>query len=251
VARLIGRLRTGDAMQIDGTRYRVSGFAWLAAPDGSRWCEWLLVPSMLSTTDAMATDRHCWLSDGAGERPYLWRPLDGAKAPPLGDLRPGSTHVLEGKRFRVSERDSALAERIDGDLGDDLRTGDRFDYVELQTTGHMISVEWDALGVDVYAGRGVSRGQVEQWAAAAGTRLPMAAAVVNARSKATSESDSSSILTAVIMVPILLLALMMESCDRDDDCYRRYNAQTAQYETVCEDGIRRSGGRSFGGWGGK
>lgn len=251
MARLIGRLKTGDALRIDGTRYRVSGFAWLAAPDGSRWCEWLLVPSTLSTANAMATDRHCWLSDGADERPCLWRALDGAKAPSVAELRPGSTHTLEGKRYRVDERDSANVEHTDGDLGDDMRTGDRFDYAQLQATGQTISVEWNATGVDVHTGRGVSRGQVEQWAIAAGTRLPMAAAVVNARPKTTSQSDSSSIITAVIMVPIFLLALMMESCDRDDDCHRRYNPQTAQYETVCDDGIRRSGGRSFGGWGGK
>lgn len=251
MARLIGRLKTGDALLIEGARHRVSGFVWLAAPDGTRWCEWLLVPDGTTPADAIAAQRHSWLSDGADDRPYLWRALDASRVPTATALRQGSSHLVEGKRFRVGERDSASVERIDGDVGGDMRVGARFDYADLETTGQTLSVEWDGEGVDAYLGRGVSRGQVEHWAIAAGTRLPSVVVSAAPRSTVSKSSDTESTITAIIMVPIFLLAVMLESCDRDDDCRQRYNPQTGQYETVCSDGVRSSGGRSFGGWGGK
>lgn len=251
MARLTGRLKTGDALLIEGARYRVCGFAWFAAPDGSRWCEWLLVPDGIPPGEAIAAQRHCWLSDGADERPHLWRAAEPSGVPAVAGLRLGSSHVVHGKRFRVSERDTAIVERVDGDVGGDVRAGARFDYAALETTGQTLSVEWDGAGVDAYLGRAVSRGQVEQWAIAAGTRLSPLPVSVRPQSTVSKPSDSGSVVAAIIMVPLVVLALMLESCDRDDDCHQRYNPQTGQYETVCRDGVRSSGGRSFGGWGGK
>lgn len=256
-----GALCIDDRLAIDGIEYRVAGMMALREPaDGpdDAWQEWLLVPGAVRPADAIAAQRHRWLSYETGSGVILWSPID---------LPNGCTPETLGReqRFRHGGRDYAVDERyrmvvdsVAGDVGDDATRGESFDAVDLKSGTRRLSVEWNERGVDATLGMRIGDHDLIGWSNAADGKL-------SARNRALGDSRGGALrfgaqenvgdgtswnwISAVAIAGFAGLVILLDRCD--DDCRQQQNPATGRYETVCDDGMHSHRGRSFGSWGGK
>lgn len=257
MSRLFNALREGDVLFLDGTHYVATGRMVLRAPDGEMWTEWLLAPRGLDATQALQARRHRWLvrEDEAGMS--LWSPTDLPAGFTLDELDRQTRFSHEGKLYAVIERDHYEVARVYGDVGDDVRPGERVDYVDLRSAQALLSVEWNDRGADACLGKRVGDHLLAQWSKAADSQLAARAGATALSSSGTrtgtveNASGSPSWVGWVFGGIIFSFILLAERCDGTEDCYTRVNPTTGQSERVCEDGVRSRSGRSHGGWGGK
>lgn len=252
-------LRIDDALAIEGERYQVRGCVTLATPDGDRWNEWLLAPATEPVDLAIAQHRQRWLSFDDGEA-WLWTPVSTPPDKVVTRFEEGDSLTFDGLRYRVVDSDQARVQQLRGDTGADYRVGDSFPYLELIAGQRAMTIEWGDGDIDACLGECIDEQKFLQWAQAAGTDLRARRsrpAPGNHRERLPEErrgvlqhfrrNGVSLLCCALLGLPLLALS----GCDDDDDCYRRYNKKTQQYERHCDGGLRHRSSRSYGGWGGK
>jgi hypothetical protein len=253
-------LRVGDAMCIDAVEYVASGHLTLRTSDGDEWREWLLVPRGVAPAEAVRSERHRWLSREPGEGLRLWTPIALPPALDPARLKPGQSQRFRDRDYRVEDRYRFHATAMFGDVGGDAAPQEAFDGVDLRGGPLQLSIEWNARSTDATLGRQVGSHELIQWSRQAGGKFAERVGAATTR-KATAartfdKQNPTSFFTAdatlwqwVAGAVMVLLIVALESCD--DDCERRTNPATGQYQTYCDDGMHSSGHRNFGSWGGK
>lgn len=262
MANAFASLRVGDPFFFDGTEYLASGKLRLRADDGTQWTEWLLVPRRTRAADAIREHRHRWLSREEGKGLHKWSPVEL----PAG-FSPDA--LAEASTFRHADRDYKCVARYTfevveahGDLGN-TAAGGRFQAVDLRGGQKRLCIDWNALETEALIGRHIGDHDLVRWSKDAGGGLasrirtgtghPASARPASQTTLARSMLDRAGQRMGGWTVGALVIALIvgLQSCDDDRDCRQQYNAATGTYDTVCERGMRSSGGRSHGGWGGK
>jgi hypothetical protein len=260
MANAFASLKTGDPFFFDSTEYLASGSLRLRADDGTQWAEWLLVPRRMRAADAIRERRHRWLSREDGKGLHVWSPVELP-----GGFSPDA--LAEASSFRLADRDYRVVERYafdvveaHGDLGGNA-AGGRFQAVDLRGGQKMLCIDWNASGTEALLGRHIGDHDLLRWSKEAGgglasrirTQHPASNKLANQAIHAGSALDRKGQGIGGWTVGAIIIALIvaLQSCDDDRDCRQQYNAATGTYDTVCERGLRSSGGRSHGGWGGK
>jgi Domain of unknown function (DUF4178) len=262
VSKAFNAIEQGDVLQINEVRYFAAGKVTMQTPDGSTWEEWLLCPAQLKPENAIAGLNHKWLAADQEHGLTLWSPANIAQQHSLDALGRGKIITINGTNYKATEVDEARVIHYIGDLGGDCTVGDKFSYADMRGNGTlMLSIEWNQTEQEAMFGRRVPDAEIYKWAKAAGKniigRIPLTSYKKNnfssssATSSLNSDSESMGPLGWLITAAVFTFAVMLESCDGDDNCYQRMNSTTNQYETVCEDGVRTRNGRGFSGWGGK
>ncbi|MGH8049939.1 MAG: DUF4178 domain-containing protein, partial [Arenimonas sp.] len=187
----------------------------------------------------------------------LWSPASPDSTLPTGQINHGQTISFGGKDYRASDVDEARVLHCSGDVGGECVVGDRFSYADLRGPGsQLLSIEWDASGKEAMRGRRVPDAEILKWAKAAGNDLMGRMSLtsykaISASSTRSSEDSELGVLGWIGGIAVFGLAVLLESCDGEDNCYQRLNPTTNQYETVCDNGVRSRSGRGATGWGGK
>lgn len=259
MARVFEVLKPGDLVLIEGTTYAARGRMTLRTPDQTTWNEWLLVPERMGSADAIERGQHRWLAREDSTGLTLWWPTELASKPDPSRLSRGDRLTHGGRDYRLLERDEMRVVALSGDVGGDAAVGEQFEYLDLQSGLSLMTVEWNARGVDVCVGRRIGDHELVQWTNSAGNNLLSrtrgSAASLSVRKPAVASSFGEGLgekfIGYVIVIPLVILMVMLEDCSGPDDCRQRVNPQTGQTEQVCEGGIRGRSGRGFGGWGGK
>lgn len=256
----------GDALQINEVRYFAAGKVSLQTPDGSVWDEWLLCPAQLRPKDAIASLNHKWLASDYELGLTLWSAANIAQQHSLETLRSGKTITINGTVYKATEVDEARVIHCIGDVGEDCKVGDRYSFADMRGNGTLLlSIEWNQSEQESMFGRRVPDAEIYKWAKAAGNdimgRVPLTtyrtksfssgSAVSGSYSNSNSNSESMGPLGWVLSIAAFGLAILLESCDGEENCYQRLNEKTNQYETVCDNGVRSRSGRGGSGWGGK
>jgi hypothetical protein len=249
-------LKLGDALMINDVLYFAAGKVTLRTPDDSVWNEWLLCPKKLTAANALESFNYKWLAYDAELGLTLWSPANLSTQIDVNTLSKGKTIAINGDKYRAIEIDEARVIECIGDVGDDCKAGEKFFYADMRGAGTvMLSLEWNSSGQEVMLGRRIPGANILNWAKAAGTNL--AARIPSTSYKRASytitdrERTSESFFSGIAIIFVFGAAVLLESCDGDEDCTQKYNVNTGQYETVCSDGVRTQGGRGFMGWGGK
>ena len=270
MSKAFNSIHLSDALQINEVRYIAAGKVSLQTPDGSVWDEWLLCPAQLKPKDAIASLTHKWLAADQELGLTLWSPANIAQQHSLDTLRGGKTISINGTTYKATEVDEARVIHCIGDVGDDCNVGDKFSFADMRGNGTlMLSIEWNQTEQEAMFGRRVPDAEIYKWGKAAGNdimgRVPLtsyrksssssASTFFGSNSNSNSNSDSDSQKMGpvgwAIGIVVFGIAVLLESCDGEDNCYQKLNPVTNQYETVCDDGVRRHGGRGSSGWGGK
>ena len=186
---------------------------------------------------------------------WLWTPSELAPEG-FSTLGRGDHLALGDRRYVVASRDSVRVQLVRGDVGEMYRQADSWTELELIAGTHRFCVEWGDGQVGAYSGQPVSNDQLRRWSAAGNTDLdaraaPLLAHASRRRTTSPQGGDDMGLKEAVWVACVLVPLFVLSSCDTGEDCYRRYNRETRQYERHCEGGLRYGAGRSFGGWGGK
>lgn len=251
-------LKVGDPFFFDNTEYLASGRMRLRAGDGVQWTEWLLVPRRMRAADAIRERRHRWLSREDGKGLHLWAPVDlpDGFTPETRGKATSFRHA--GRDYRVTERYAVDVVETHGDIGSDATAGTRFDAVELQGGQKTLCIDWNASETEALLGRHVGDHDLVRWSTEAGGGLASRvrsgkalAGTKGARNANATVEGAASHVGWIVGGVVMLMIVLLQSCDGDRDCRQRYNATTGTYDTVCERGLRSGGGRSHGGWGGK
>lgn len=253
-------LRVGDALCIDAVEYVAAGHLTLRTTDGDEWREWLLVPRGVAPAEAVRSERHRWLSREPGEGLRLWTPIALPPGIDPAALKPGQRQRVRDRDYRVEDRYRFHATAMFGDVGGDAAPQEAFDGVDLRGGSLQLSIEWNARGTDATLGRHVGSHELLRWSREAGgafaERVGAAASRKATAARSVDKRKTTSLFTGDDAVGpwiagglMVLLIVALESCD--DDCERRRNPATGQYETYCDDGMRSGGHRNFGSWGGK
>lgn len=262
MSKAFNSIHLGDLLQINEVRYFAAGKISLKTPEGFIWDEWLLCPEQLKPANAIAGLNHKWLASDPESGLTLWSPANISQQHLLNNLRSGATITINGTIYKAIEVDEARVIHCLGDVGDDCREGDRFSFADMRGNSTlMLSIEWNSSQQEAMFGRRIPDADIYKWAKAAGNdimgRVPLTtyrkSSFLSASSDSDSDSDSEKMgpLGWVISIVVFGLAILLESCDGEDNCYQKLNTATNQYETVCDDGVRRHGGRGSSGWGGK
>lgn len=259
MASAFASLKIGDPLFLDDVEYLASGRMRLRADDGEQWTEWLLVPRRMQAADALRERRHRWLSREDGKGLHVWAPVDLPEGftPATRDKATSFRHA--GRDYRVIARYGVEVAETRGDIGSNAAVGTRFDAVELRGGQKTLCIDWNASETEALLGRHIGDHDLVRWSKDAGGGLAS-----RVRSSAKPAAGNQAVQAGslfdrkgqgvggwVIGALVIGLIVVLQSCDDDRDCRQRYNAATGTYDTVCERGLRSSGGRSHGGWGGK
>jgi hypothetical protein len=257
VSRAFAALKEGDALLINETLYRAAGKITLKTPDGCMWDEWFLCPKFSIPKDSIKNLSFKWLAKDQEIGLSLWSPTDQSAAPSGGEIKSGQTLVFAGNTYRASEVDEARVIYCLGDVGGECVVGDKFFYADMRASGsQLLSIEWNQLGHEVMLGRRVPDAEILKWAKAAGNDLIGRMSQTSYKAKPASSTGSGQesglgVFGWIMGIAVFCFAVLLESCDGEDNCYQRINPATNQYETVCDNGVRGRNGRGSTGWGGK
>ena len=256
-------LRVGDALFFDAVEYIAVGSMTLRTAEDDEWREWLLVPHDIRAEEALRTDRHRWLSHEPGDGLRLWSPIALPDNVDAASLKIGHRLRYRDRDYRVEDRYRFRPAAILGDVGDDATTQESFDAVDLRSGPHLLSIEWNARGVDATLGRKIGSHELLRWSREAGGACPIrvrdaGSKVARASGAVGKDDEPSSVFSIrhplwqwISWGAVFLVVILLQQCDSGSDCEQRLNPATGQYATYCEDGIRSGGSRNFGSWGGK
>jgi hypothetical protein len=250
-------IRLQDACLVGGVVYRVHARMACLQPDSSFWQELLLVPNGETPVGAIEARAARWLAWEPDIGGLLWTPIELPDGVVPGEL--DALHRLEyrGRTYRRQERDHFQVSQVEGEVGGDVHSGERIQYVELLAGAERLCLEWGASGLDAYTGRRMTAVEIRDAFLREGVRLdlrkadarPMLSAAPlpmsgSFRARGGKELTGEAISWAIALAVALPL-VMLQSCS--DDCQQtRVNPQTGKTEYVCSDGSVRSSRSWFG-----